>query len=118
MNLGKGRKQYSTLLPVFSFPKGKQKPNETEVACAIREVDEETSYNIESRLDQTLFFEERDSMRSKRFKSDNDAGHSSYTRGGQFRGSQHRGGYASGGGGYTRGKEYARGAGSKQLLLL
>ena len=40
-------KQQSSSLPAFSFPERKQEPNETEVACAIREVEEETGCNIE-----------------------------------------------------------------------
>ena len=55
----KGQKKDSTLLPIYSFPKEKQEPPETDVDCAIREIEEETGYKIAACLDPTLFFEER-----------------------------------------------------------
>ena len=33
-------------MPAFSYPKGKKDPKETEVDCAIREVGEETGFNM------------------------------------------------------------------------
>ena len=45
-------------LPYFSSPKGKLEPGETEDSCAIREVEEETGFNIVGHYDPALYFEE------------------------------------------------------------
>ena len=46
-------------LPYFSSPKEKLEPGETEDSCAIREVEEETGFNIVGHYDPALFFEEK-----------------------------------------------------------
>ena len=46
-------------IPYYSFPKGKLEPGETEDSCAIREVEEETGFNIVGHYDPELFFEEK-----------------------------------------------------------
>jgi mRNA-decapping enzyme subunit 2 len=41
----------------WSFPKGKIEENETEIECAVREVNEETGYNCESSIDANKWIE-------------------------------------------------------------
>lgn len=51
----------------WSFPRGKHEDDETPERCAIREVMEETGYDITNKLDSRVFFEDVEGLRKVKY---------------------------------------------------